>query len=118
MSGYWGSCPREIGDGFEERALDFKGPKGQPWFEIHLGPRDEFALFAGNTPNHLEHDTDLNLLHSYHFADVPPVHGAREWTPKDIGVRLIVSAIPAGEPQCYSFYIQLQKDPPPTWVQR
>jgi hypothetical protein len=108
MQGTWVSCPED--DGYGERATDFT-PKGFPWFEIHLGPRDEFAIFAGNTPQHIPHDSPLNLLRpAYHYSDTPTAAGGRNWSSAELGVRLNVVAIPPTQEDCYAFVVLLEKD--------
>lgn len=47
LYGNWQSCRDD--EGYQERIVDFK--RGQPGvsrpFELHMGPRDEFAIMAG-----------------------------------------------------------------------
>lgn len=116
--GIWQSCPIEDGD-YDEKALDYKSRNGAPWFEIHYGPRDEFALFVGNTPEHLDHHDDRNLLRpAYHYGDLQTVAGGRNWSFAQLGVSLNVIALPPARPECYAFLIKLTRDKRPTWVQR
>lgn len=107
----------EDGD-YGEKALDYK-TKGVPWFEIHYGPRDEFALFAGNATEHIPHDDERNLLRpAYHYGDLQTVAGGRNWSLARLAVSLNVIALPPTQPECYSFLIKLVRDKRPTWVQR
>jgi len=115
--GIWVSCPDDSDDGYAEKALDYQ-TKGIPWFEIHYGPRDEFAIFAGNTPEHLSHEDARNLLKpAYHYADVATVAGGRNWSLPRLGIRLNVVRLDGSYPECYTFAIQLQRDARPTWAQ-
>ncbi len=117
-AGYWESCPMDDGSGdYHERALDYKF-KGRPWFEIHYGPRDEFAIFVGNTTEHIAHDDDRNILRpAYHYNDLSTAAGGRNWSFSALGVSLNVIAIPASKPECYNFTVHLTRDKRPQWAQ-
>lgn len=117
LQGTWISCPQDEGD-YGERARDFT-VHGHPWFELHMGPRDEFALFAGNTPEHLAHDSPANKLGpGFHFNDLVTVAGGRTWSSAQLGVRLNVVAIPPTREECYAFILLLERDKSPTWANR
>ena len=117
-SGTWVSCPLDDGSGdYGEKALDYK-TKGIPWFEIHYGPRDEFAIFAGNTEEHIAHDDERNLLRpAYHYADVATVAGGRNWSLARLGVSLNVVRLDGSYSECYTFAISLTRDKRPQWAQ-
>lgn len=115
--GSWVSCPIEGGD-YGERALDYKS-SGHPWFEIHYGPRDEFAIFAGNTDTHIDHDDARNLLRpAYRYGDVYTRAGGRNWSIASLGITLNVVALPPSQEDCYSFVTKLSRDKRPTWANR
>ena len=117
MEGTWLSCPDDSDDGYSEKALDF-ATKGIPWFEVHYGPRDEFAVFAGNTPEHIAHDDDRNLLKpAYHFADVTTAAGGRNWSLARLGISLNVVRLDGSYSECYTFLIKLERDKRPQWAQ-
>lgn len=116
--GSWESCPMNDGSGdYAEKALDYS-VKGHPWFEIHYGPRDEFAIFAGNTPDHIEHTDARNLLKpAFHFEDIESRTG-RNWSIASLGIHLNVVRIDGGGADCYSFFTKIERDPRPTWAKQ
>lgn len=118
-AGSWVSCPMDDGSGdYGEKALDYK-VNGHSWFEIHYGPRDEFAIFAGNAPAHIDHDDGRNLLRpSYHYGDVATAIGGRNWSIASLGISLNVIAIPPTQPECYAFVVSLDRNSKPQWAQQ
>jgi hypothetical protein len=62
LEGNWQSC-READGQYAERIYDHvvNGSK----FELHMGPRREFALFKGVQEAHRDHDSPENLLKPY-----------------------------------------------------
>jgi hypothetical protein len=110
MQGSWVSCPQDDGD-YGEKGYVFRF-KGRALFELHMGPRDEFALFAGELEEHVPHSDPSNLLGpSYHFNDIQTVAGGRNWSSAQLGVRVNVVAIPPTREECYSFILLVEKDP-------
>jgi hypothetical protein len=63
LEGNWQSC-READGQYSERVYDHV-VNGVPKFEVHMGPRREFAIFAGVQEDHREHDSPANLLQPY-----------------------------------------------------
>ena len=120
MAGSWSSCPLDDGSGdYGEQALTFQTAHGKiPWFEIHYGPRDEFAIFTGNTPEHIDHDDARNLLRpAYHYGDLETKAGGRNWSLARLGIALNVVRLDGSHSDCYSFYITLTRDKRPQWAQ-
>jgi hypothetical protein len=114
--GTWESCQQDDGD-FAEKALDYK-INGKPWFEIHYGPRDEFAIFAGNTDEHIAHNDDLNLLKpAFHYDDVLTVAGGRNWSIASLGIHLNVIRL-QGHLDCYTYVTKIERDKRPMWADR
>lgn len=114
LEGMWTSCPD--GDGYTERIYEYRFKDKIQW-SLHLGPRDEFALFAGAAPDgHVDHD-DVNnrLLPAFHYDDVTTKTG-RHWSA--LGVHLSVSRLPGSFEDCYSFAVKAERDPFPTWANR
>ena len=60
LEGNWQSC-RERDGSYAERVYDHV-VNGVAQFEVHLGPRREFAIFHGVQDEHREHDSADNLL--------------------------------------------------------
>jgi hypothetical protein len=63
LEGSWQSC-REDDGRYTERIYDHV-VNGVGRFEVHMGPRDEFAIFKGVQDEHREHASADNLLRPY-----------------------------------------------------
>jgi hypothetical protein len=63
LEGSWQSC-REDDGRYTERVYDHV-VNGVGRFEVHMGPRDEFAIFKGVQDEHREHASPDNLLRPY-----------------------------------------------------
>ncbi len=63
LEGSWQSCQDGRGQ-FAERVYDHV-VNGVGQYEVHLGPRREFAVFAGVQEEHRRHDSPENLLKPY-----------------------------------------------------
>jgi hypothetical protein len=112
FDGVWVSCPEE--DSYTERAFEYTVGKQVVW-SLHLGPRDEFALFAGPVPPvHVEHtDTSNRLAPAYHYDDLKSRTG-RRWTA--LGAAVNVIQIPTSDAECYGYAIRVEQAERPTWA--
>jgi hypothetical protein len=63
LEGSWQSCREDDGQ-YTERIYDHV-VNGVGRFEVHMGPRDEFAIFKGVQDEHREHASADNLLRPY-----------------------------------------------------
>src|SRR6266508_2100025 len=63
LEGNWQSC-RERDGQYTERVYDHV-VNGVPKFEVHMGPRREFAIFKDVQDAHREHNSPENLLKPY-----------------------------------------------------
>jgi hypothetical protein len=63
LEGSWQSC-REDDGRYTERIYDHV-VNGVGRFEVHMGPRDEFAIFNGVQDEHRDHASAENLLRPY-----------------------------------------------------
>jgi hypothetical protein len=63
LEGSWQSCREDDGH-YTERIYDHV-VNGVGRFEVHLGPRDEFAIFKGVQDEHRDHASADNLLRPY-----------------------------------------------------
>jgi len=64
LEGHWQSCQEPRGGPYAERVYDHV-VNGVGQFEVHLGPRHEFAMFLGVQEEHREHARPDNLLEPY-----------------------------------------------------
>src|ERR1019366_4331521 len=60
LEGNWQSC-RERDGSYAERVYDHV-VNGVGQFEVHMGPRREFAIFKGVQDEHRDHESAENLL--------------------------------------------------------
>jgi hypothetical protein len=104
LEGNWQSC-READGNYSERVYDHV-VNGVPKFEVHMGPRREFAIFAGVTDEHRAHDSPTNLLQPYVLAGEGNL-AQHEW--KIPSLNLVFTATLAGGSRgdCESWYILL-----------
>ena len=66
LEGNWQSC-RERDGSYAERVYDHV-VNGVGLFEVHMGPRREFAIFKGVQDAHREHESPENLLKPFRVA--------------------------------------------------
>ena len=108
VEGNWQSC-RE-GDGrYAERIYDHL-VNGVGQFEVHMGPRREFAIFKGVQDEHRAHDSADNLLKPF---DVPMVNNRakQQWEVPSLNLRLTVTLGGGSRTDCESWYILLERTP-------
>ena len=75
LEGHWQSC-READGRYSERVYDHI-VNGVPKFEVHMGPKREFAIFEGVQEEHRAHESPANLLRPYRL-DVEGKHTIEE----------------------------------------
>jgi len=105
LEGNWQSC-READGRYSERVYDHV-VNGVPRFEVHMGPRREFAIFEGVQDEHRAHDSPANLLRPYRL-DVEGNLAKHEW--KIPSLDLVFSATLSGGSRgdCESWYVLLE----------
>ena len=104
LDGNWQSC-READGSYSERVYDHV-VNGVPRFEVHLGPKREFALFASVQEEHRDHGSPANLLQPYRLEGEGNL-AKHEW--KIPSLNLVFTATLAGgsRSDCESWYILL-----------
>ena len=104
LEGNWQSC-READGRYSERVYDHV-VNGVPKFEVHMGPKREFAIFDGVQDEHREHDSVSNLLKPYRL-EVEGNLASHEW--KIPSLNLVFTATLAGGSRgdCESWYVLL-----------
>lgn len=104
LEGNWQSC-RERDGRYSERVYDHHvGTDGL--FELHLGPRREFALFRGVQEEHRDHASPDNLLKPY---VVPLVDGRarKRWEVPALNLVFTVEMAGGSRMECESWFITL-----------
>jgi hypothetical protein len=111
LEGSWQSC-RDADGRYTERVYDHT-VNGVGQFEVHLGPRDEFAIFPGVQDQHRDHASAANLLKPYQVS----MEGGRARQRWEIpSLRLAFTAALAGgsRADCESWFILLEPFPKPS----
>ena len=105
LEGNWQSCLDRTGR-YTERVYDHV-VNGVPQFEVHLGPRREFAIFQGVQDEHREHDAPENLLKPFRVL----MQGSRarqHWDIPSLKLSFTVTLGGGSTTDCESWYIVLQ----------
>ena len=105
LEGNWQSC-READDRYAERVYDHV-VNGVPKFEVHMGPRREFAIFKGVQDDHRDHASPENLLKGY----VVPMEAGRakkRWEIPSLNLAFTVALAGGSRTDCESWFITLE----------
>jgi hypothetical protein len=105
LDGSWWSC-RESDGQYGERVYDHV-VNGVGRFEVHLGPRREFAIFKGVQDEHRDHDSPDNLLKPYRV----PMEGGRakqRWEIPSLNLAFTVALAGGSHTDCESWFIVLE----------
>jgi hypothetical protein len=105
LEGNWQSCPDRQGR-YDERVYDHV-VAGAGQYEVHLGPKREFAIFPGVQDVHREHGSPENLLKPYRV----PMEGSRarqHWDIPSLKLALTVTMGGGSRTDCESWYIVLE----------
>jgi hypothetical protein len=106
LEGNWQSCQEPPNGVYSERVYDHVvGGAGQ--FEVHMGPRREFAVFQGVQDEHRDHSSPDNLLRPYRV----PLEGTRakhRWEIPTLNVVFTVTLGGGARADCESWYVLLE----------
>ena len=104
LEGNWQSC-REPDGQYGERVYDHvTGPGGV--FELHMGPRREFALFKGVQDAHRDHDSPENLLKPYRVP-LDAGRAKQRWDIPSMNLALTATLAGGSRTDCESWFILL-----------
>ena len=106
LDGNWQSC-REPDGQYSERVYDHV-VNGLGQFEVHMGPRREFAIFAGVQDAHRDHDSPANLLKPYRVT-MDAGRAKQKWDIPSLNLRLTVTLAGGSRTDCESWYIILER---------
>jgi hypothetical protein len=104
LEGNWQSCQQQDGS-YAEKIYDHY-VNSVPQFEVHLGPRREFAIFKGVQEEHREHDSRDNLLKPYRVL-MEGTRARQQWDIPSLNLRFTVSLGGGSTMDCESWYILL-----------
>jgi hypothetical protein len=105
LEGNWQSCQDETGH-YAERVYDHM-VNGVGQFEVHLGPRREFALFPGVQDEHRDHASPENLLKPF-VVMMQGTRAQRSWDIPSLKLRFTVTLGGGSRTDCESWYILLE----------
>jgi len=105
LEGNWQSC-RERDGQYAERVYDHV-VNGVPVFEVHMGPRREFAIFKGIQDEHRDHESPDNLLKPFR---VPMLAGRakQRWEIPVLNLAMTVTLAGGSRTDCESWYVLLE----------
>jgi hypothetical protein len=106
LEGNWQSCRAEDGQ-YGERVYDHV-VNGVGQFEVHLGPRREFAIFPGVQDAHRDHDSPENLLKPYRVT-LDAGRAKQRWDVPSLNLRFTVTLSGGSRTDCESWYILLER---------
>ena len=104
LEGNWQSCQQPDGR-YAEKIYDHY-VNGVPQYEVHLGPRREFAIFKGVMEDHRDHDAPDNLLRPYRVL----MEGGRarqHWDIPSLNLSFTVTLGGGSTMDCESWYVVL-----------
>jgi hypothetical protein len=105
LEGNWQSCLERDGR-YSERIYDHV-VGGVPQFEVHLGPRREFAIFLGVQDEHREHDSPENLLKPFRVPMDGTNRATRRWEIPALKLVMTVAMGGGSSSDCESWYVVL-----------
>lgn len=106
LEGNWQSCQEMAGGVYAERVYDHI-VNGVPQFEVHLGPRREFAIFSGIQDDHREHHASGNLLKPYRVM-MEGTRAKHRWEIPSLNLAFSVTLGGGARTDCESWFILLE----------
>ena len=105
LEGNWQSC-RERDGQYTERVYDHL-VNSVGAFEVHMGPRREFAIFTGVQDAHRDHESADNLLKPFRVA-MEAGRAKQRWEIPSLNLAFTVTLAGGSRTDCESWYILLE----------
>jgi hypothetical protein len=105
LEGNWQSC-RERDGQYSERVYDHV-VNGVPQYEVHMGPKREFAIFKGVQDAHRDHDSADNLLKPY-LVTMSANRAKQRWEIPSLNLAFTVALSGGSRTDCESWFILLE----------
>jgi hypothetical protein len=105
LEGNWQSC-RDRDGSYAERVYDHL-VNGVPLFEVHMGPRREFAIFKGVEDAHRDHESPDNLLKPFRVA-MDAGRAKQRWEIPSLNLAFTVTLAGGSRTDCESWFILLE----------
>lgn len=105
LEGSWQSCLDQTGR-YTERVYDHV-VNGEGMFEVHMGPRREFAIFMGVQDEHRDHQSPDNLLKPY-VVVMEAGRAKKRWELPSLNLAFTVALAGGSRTDCESWFIMLE----------
>jgi hypothetical protein len=105
LEGNWQSC-REPDGQYAERVYDHV-VNGVGLFEVHMGPRREFAIFKGVQDTHRDHDSPDNLLKPFRVA-LDAGRAKQRWEIPSLNLTFTATLAGGSRTDCESWFLLLE----------
>jgi hypothetical protein len=105
LEGNWQSC-RDRDGTYAERVYDHI-VNGVAQFEVHMGPRREFAIFKGVQDAHREHDSPDNLLKPFRVT-FENGRAKQRWEIPSLNLSFTATMAGGSRTDCESWYLLLE----------
>jgi hypothetical protein len=105
LEGNWQSCLDQTGR-YTERIYDHV-VNGVGQYEVHLGPKREFAIFRGVQDEHRDHESPENLLKPFRVL-MEGSRASQHWEVPSLKVAFTVTLGGGSTTDCESWYIVLE----------
>ena len=105
LEGNWQSC-RERDGSYAERVSDHV-VNGVGQFEVHMGPRREFAIFRGVQDEHRDHESPENLLKPFRVA-FENGRAKQRWEIPSLNLVFTATMAGGSRTDCESWYLLLE----------
>jgi len=105
LEGNWQSC-RDRDGSYAERVYDHL-VNGVPMFEVHMGPRREFAIFKGVQDAHRDHQSPENLLKPFVVA-MDAGRAKQHWEIPSLNLAFTATLAGGSRTDCESWFVLLE----------
>jgi hypothetical protein len=105
LEGNWQSC-RERDGTYAERVYDHV-VNGVGQFEVHMGPKREFAIFKGVQDDHREHNAPDNLLKPF-IVSFENGRAKHRWEIPSLNLAFTATMAGGSRTDCESWYLLLE----------
>ncbi len=105
LEGNWQSC-RERDGTYAERVYDHV-VNGVGQFEVHMGPKREFAIFKGVQDDHREHNAPDNLLKPF-IVSFENGRAKQRWEIPSLNLAFTATMAGGSRTDCESWYLLLE----------
>ena len=105
LEGSWQSC-READGRYSERVYDHI-VNGQGRFEVHMGPRNEFAMFLEVRDEHRDHASPANLLKPFR-VEMEGGRAKQRWEIPSLNLVFTATLAGGSRSDCESWFVVLE----------